>query len=443
MAYFLCQDFSSGLDVRKSDITSVAGSLQVLDDGQITRGGEVEKRKAFTNKGDLLEATRALCGAKRGNGTTPDLIVFGNAPAPDGLPDGVVYQRLQHPDGGIAMVDVVDYTLFNGKAFVAADFVDGSQWLFYDGALVSDWGAGIVRAGMDSNDAIAEHMKLLVDASDSYSASREGSTVIITGPPGVDYTATAETQNGGVVNDQQATVSEIAPAIAGAASTKSVGEFAIILGENGSGNFIDQVRVDNNGVFTDLISSPVPFATTPELTALNVVNAINAGNGSHGYVASTTYGKVFVGAPLADGAGANGRVLEVVAKGAIVLGKGGFEITEGTPGAGNEITSVAYNGVAITSGPTAWATSHAATAAAVAANIRAFPSSPKMNAVALGTTCYVSPSKVRSTDASSISLSVTYAGTVLVGGGAPPPVEVDYSDYSNPQRPGFPLRQIQ
>lgn len=442
MAYFLCQDFSSGLDVRKSDITSVAGSLQVLDDGQITRGGEVEKRKTFANQGDLLEATRALCSAKRGTGTSPDIIVFGDGATPSGLPDGVVYQRLQHPDGGIALVDVVDYTLYNGKAFVAADFADGSQWVFYDGVLVTDWGAGIVRASMTTNDAIAEHLKLLVDASPSYSASRSGSSVIITGPAGVDYAVSAEAQNGGSNNNQSIVVNSLVPAVAGTAGVKSVGEFAILLGENGAGNYIDQIRVDVNGVFTSLISAPVLFNTTAELTALDVVNAINAGNGTHGYVASTTYGKVFIGAAEALGASANGRVIEVVAKGALVLSNGKFALVGGPAGAGNEVTSVSVNGAAITSGAVAWTTSDAVTASLVAANIRAFASSPKMNAVALGNTVYVSPEKVRSNDATSLSMVVVTGGNVNPVGGAQAPVEVDYPDYTNPPRPGFPPRQV-
>lgn len=442
MAYFLCQDFSSGLDVRKSEITAAVGSLQVLDDGQITRGGEVEKRKTFTDEGSLLEVTRALCSAKRGTGATPDIIVFGSDAPPAGLPDGVVYQRLQHPDSNVDMIDVVDYTLFNGLVYVVADFSDGSQWHYYDGSLVSDWGAGVVRASMTTNDAIAEHMKLLVDASPSYSASRSGASVIITGPAGVDYAAVAESQDGGGNGNQNIVVNALAPAVAGTAGVKAVGEFSILIGENGAGNYIDQIRIDVNGVFTSLISAPVFFNTTAELTALDVVNAINAGNAVHGYISSTTYGKVFIGAAESLGSSANGRVVEVVAKGAMVLGNGKFAIVGGPAGVGNEVTSVSVNGAAITSGATAWATSDTATAAAVAANIRAFASSPKVNAVSLGNTVYVAPEKIRSNDATSVSMVVVTGGNVNPVGGAQAPVEVDYPDYPDPPRPGFPPRMV-
>ena len=413
----------------------------MLDDGQITRGGEIEKRKVFSDEGSLLAETLALASGKIGASTTPTLIVFGSVSPPAGLPAGVVYQRLQHPDGGFQLEDIADWTLYDGKVYVVGEFSDGSQWHFYDGLLVTDWGAGVVRPSMTTNELIAEHLKNLVDASDSYSATRTGASIIITGQAGVDYAVAVETQDGGGINNQNLTANELVAAIPGVAGVQAVGEFAILLGENGAGNFIDQVRIDNNGVFTDLLSSSVLFATTPELTALVVVNEINAGNATHGYISSTKYGKVFIGARVSEGSSANGRVVEVVAKGAIVLANGKFSIT-GSAGGGNEVTSVVVNGLTVTSGAVAWATSDANTASLVAANIRAFASSPKINAVALGNTVYVSPEKIRSNDPVQLSMIVTTAGTVVGNPGAEAPVENDYPDYPDPPRPGFPPNQV-
>lgn len=442
MAYFLCQDFSSGLDVRKSPWTSATGTLQQLDDGHITRGGEIEKRKAFDDLGSLMAATHSLASAKTGSGETPSLMVFGDAVAPVGLPSGVVYQRLIHPDGGIAMVDVVDYTLYDGKTYVVADYADGSQWHFYDGVLVTDWGAGVVRASMTTNDLVAEHLKQLIDASPLYSATRTGPNLFVTGLAGVDYTVVTETVDGGGNNDQALSSNELVAATAAVTGAKAIAEFAIFMGEVGAGNYIDQVRVDVGGVFTDLLSASVPFNTTPELTALDVTNAINAGNALHGHIASTKYGKVFVGAPVSLGASANGRILEVTAKGKVLLANGKFSVTGGPAGAGNEISSVSVNGAAITSAAVLWATSDSATADAVAANINAFASSPKMNAVALGNTVYIAPEKVRSNDATSLSFSVVAIGNVSASSGASAPVEHDYPDYPDPAPPGFPDREV-
>lgn len=438
MTYFVVQDFSSGLDVRKSPWTSANGSLQKLEDAHITRGGEIEKRKAIVAIGDLSGSVDGLVAGKIGGADTSGLIVFGSGPAPAVLPGGVSYQQITHPDGvSIPLVSIADVALYDGRVYVVGNYSDGSQWHFYDGVLVKDWGAGVVRASMTTNDLIAEHIRGLIDGESGFTATRAGAAVIVTGPVGSNYAVSVEAQDGAGNPDETITVSELVSSSAATAGTQSVGEFAIFIGEAGAGNYIDQIRVDVGGVFTSLISSPVLFNTTPELTALDVITAINAGTGTHGYNATTKYGKVFVGAPVSLGATANGRILEVVAKGAICLYNGKFAVTGGPAGAGNEVTSVSVNGLAITSGAVAWATSDSATASAVAANINAYASVPKMNAVALGNTVYVSPEKVRSNDSTSLSLIVITGGNVTASVGASAPVENDYGDYKDPSRPGF------
>jgi hypothetical protein len=372
VSYFVVQDFSSGLDVRKSPWTSANGSLQQLTDGHITRGGEVEKRKALSLVGPLPESTRALMSGKPSGSETNSIIVFGAGALPAGLPAGVNYQQLAHPDGpGFDIVDIVDVTLFDGRVYVVAEYDDGNQFHFYNGALVTDWGAGIVRASMTTNDLIAEHLRGLINGQSGYTASRSGNAITVTGPIGSNYTVAVESQDGGGNPNQSIVASELVAAAVPAAGANSVGEFAILIGEVGAGNYIDQVRVDVGGVFTDLISAPVLFNTTAELTGLDVATAINNGTSVHGYSASTKYGKVFVFAPLSLGATANGRIIEVVAKGRVCLYNGKFSIYGGPAGAGNEIAVVYVNGIAVTSAAVPWATSDAATATALADNINA------------------------------------------------------------------------
>lgn len=434
MPYFLISDFRSGLDVRKSPWTAEAGTLQAFVDGHVTRGGEIEKRKEFTDEGDLLAATHSLVAARAGS-TARGLVVFGSAAAPS-LPAGVTYQRLQHPDGTGEMSGVAAMTLFDGRPYVVADFDDGSQFHFYDGALVTDWGAGVVRAAMTTNAQIAEHLRQLIDADANYSATRVGSTITVTGPAGTNYSVATETSNvAGGTNDQTLTYTELVAPVAPVAEVVAFAEFAIIEGSVGAANYIDKVRVDVGGVFTDLISTTVPYNTSPELTALDVVTAINAGTGTHGYSASTRYGKVYVYAPASVGATANGRVIEVTAKGDVVLYDGRFAITGGSAGAGNELIMVKVNGANVMSAAVAWATSDSATATAVAANIVAFASSPKMNARAVGSTVYISPEKIRSDDAVSYTVNVSTGGDVTSGAGDTPPIEGQYPDYSKPYDP--------
>lgn len=434
MPYFLVSDFRGGLDVRKSPWTAEAGTLQEFTDGHVTRGGEIEKRKEFTDVGDLLAATYSLVAARAGS-SARGLVVFGSAAAPS-LPAGVTYQRLQHPDGIAAMTGVAAMTLFDGKPYVVADFDDGSQFHYYDGALVTDWGAGIVRASMTTNDLIAEHMRSLIDADASYSATRVGPTFTVVGPIGTEYTVVSETANvTGGVNDQTITYAELEAPIPAVAEAVAFAEFSILEGSVGAGNYIDKVRVDITGVFTDLISATVPYNTTPELTALDVAVAINAGTGTHGYFATTRYGKVYVFAQVGAGASANGRVIEVTAKGNVILYDGRFAITGGSSGASNELIMVKVNGANAMSAAVAWATSDSATAASVASNIVAFASSPKMNARAVGSTVFISPEKIRSDDATSYTVNVSTGGDVTAGSGDTPPVVDQYPDYNDPYDP--------
>ena len=89
-----------------------------------------------------------------------------------------------------------------------------------------------------------------------------------------------------------------------------------------------------------------------------------------------------------------------------------FDITGGTAGGGNEVGSVKANGVEILNVAVAWATSHAATAEAVAAQINAYASTPEYTALAVGATVVViAPSSLGDT-ANGYSLLVDPNGTV-------------------------------
>jgi len=430
MPYFLVSDFRGGLDVRKSPWTAEAGTLQSFTDGHITRGGEIEKRKEFADVGDLLAATRGLIGARLDSGRS--LVVFGSDPEPPGLPAGVAYQRLQHPDGTGSLTGIAAVTLFDGFPFVAADFSDGSQFVFYNGQHVTDWGAGTVRQAMLANPLIAEHLRLLIDADSSYTATRSGSQITVVGLPGVEYEVDSQTANvPGGVDNQSITIVELEAPITPVEVTPAVAEFAILEGsdDDGVANFIQSVKAGTTGTFIELLAGNVAFNTSVELTAFDVVTSINAGTGVHGYSASTQFGKVFVYAPPSAGAGGNGRVIEVIAKGDIILYNGKFAVLNGTAGSGNEVTMVRVNGANIMSGAVAWATSDSATATAVASNIRAFASSPKMNARAVGNVVFVSPEKIRSDDLIQLTLNVDTGGTVGSGGGVDPPIISDNPGY--------------
>lgn len=113
MAYFLVENFRSGLDVRKSILTAPAGTLTRLVNAAITPGGEIAKRKAFVKVATL---TNTFGLASLGN----KLVAFtrdADATSP-ALPIGDVtlqYQRLPNSSTSTVMTDFEE---FDGKLYV-------------------------------------------------------------------------------------------------------------------------------------------------------------------------------------------------------------------------------------------------------------------------------------------------------------------------------------
>lgn len=142
MAYFLIEDFSAGLDLRKSLITSKPGTLRVLKNAVINPGGEIEKRKRLTQIATLP------AGYTHGLGFHDSkLQVVGLHDAVDvpALPDFVNYQKLTILDGE-SIVHVPDVQVFGTGFYCVAEFSDGSFRHFYNGAGVSNVAGTNVRA---------------------------------------------------------------------------------------------------------------------------------------------------------------------------------------------------------------------------------------------------------------------------------------------------------
>jgi hypothetical protein len=87
------KDIRAGLDTRRIAEALPGGSAIRANDGHINRGGEFEQRPAFVSAYTLPAG--ATLGLAADN---TSLYVFGSGVAPT-MPRGVLYQRLQHPDG--------------------------------------------------------------------------------------------------------------------------------------------------------------------------------------------------------------------------------------------------------------------------------------------------------------------------------------------------------
>ncbi|CAB4139202.1 hypothetical protein UFOVP807_14 [uncultured Caudovirales phage] len=187
MPYIVVENFKGGLDTRRHKLSSAPGTLTSLVNAHVTRGGEIEKRKAFHLAYTLPAGT---FGLETGSG---QVYVFGSADLAAQMPAGVTYQRLVSPDGAAnSMTKAIYSTVYGGKPFVIAQFANGQKYPFWDGAYIKDFSSGIVTAAMMNNAGIAAHLASVFsytnDENQPYSIQViNGNKLRIIGPPGVAF----------------------------------------------------------------------------------------------------------------------------------------------------------------------------------------------------------------------------------------------------------------
>lgn len=410
MGYLFIKDFQLGMDRRKPRVSGVPGSLWTLKNAVVTRGGMLQRAKKFVSTYTPEAGKTFGLGAVRGN-----LYVFGSEAAPT-VPLGLTYQRLQHADGTTAMTQVLDVDTFDGKLYVVAKFTDGAIFHYYDGTIVSDWHVGRVFSHDINLDGVAANLATAIDASDNYSATSSGSVITITGAgdnANADWEIDATATNGGSVDNQTAVVARTQQAVDATAEVLSSGSFRIQGGSSNPGtNKITNVQVNA----LEILNTAVDWTTSNQITAALVAAQINSYSSSPEYTAVADGDQVVITAAAGTGAGPNGFPVYVAAAGNVVVATGSFRIAAGTSNPGvNRITSITVNGVEILGANVNWATSHSAFAAALAAQIVAYASSPKYTAYADGPTVRYSPVDISDTvpPTSGYTLVVTVGGDVV------------------------------
>lgn len=139
MAQFVIEDFRGGLDFRKSIITSKSGTLRQAANVNVSRGGELEKRLAWT---PIYSASPNSVGLASNNSA---LFTFGTDTTAFVAPSIQNIQCL-HPAGS-KPVRIVDSCTFRGRPFVVLAFANGDVLPFYDGALIAAFYTSGVYAG--------------------------------------------------------------------------------------------------------------------------------------------------------------------------------------------------------------------------------------------------------------------------------------------------------
>ena len=228
MPYIVVENFKGGLDSRRSSLVSAPGSMLVAENVHVTRGAELEKRKAFVPFADVPNAfgmettSEGLVVFKSINNNCIEVIP-GSVPEgyeyagmdENGLswgcpipPEGVIFQYLNHPDGA-NLVGVPFSTVYGGKTFAIAAFDNGDQIPFFNGVAIKAFTNGYSTGAMGSLANFAEHLKEIIqdqinqsqaafnanevsnDPMKDYSVTRSGNIISITGEPTIDFAVKA------------------------------------------------------------------------------------------------------------------------------------------------------------------------------------------------------------------------------------------------------------
>lgn len=205
MSYTLVENFNLGIDRRRPIYAAFDGSVWNATNCHLTRGGDLEKRKAFTLAYSLpAEQTFGLLAA----GTA--IYTFGSIATP-AIPFGIKYQQLSHPDG-IAMTGVLSATTYDGFTYVVASFADGINYHFYNGIIVSSFVNGIVRESFKTINGIAVHLANLIQQDINYITTVNGSVIsVAAATSGVGFTFSTSAVNKGTNNDQNITALTTTP----------------------------------------------------------------------------------------------------------------------------------------------------------------------------------------------------------------------------------------
>jgi hypothetical protein len=318
MGYLVVENFKYGLDARRSELTSKPGTLVDLVNAHITDGGEVEKRKAFT-KTDIVSSIDPTITTKGFQEGADGIYVFGNRVDPGGWPAGIKYQLLQHPvlhatDTTYIPVITVGIdtilcsTVFAGKIFVVAKFVNGNIFAYYDSVILKDLYDGRKLSALQLNTGFLADLLAAINASGVYTGDQPvaSPTLNVYGPSGQLYDVSiVKASAAGTLTSLL-----IDSGVPGVSAVSATGSFQIASGTEAAGHQITQVAVGA----TNLLLAPVPYNDSPERTAADVAVAISTNSVVSGYRAFAS-GKVVVISAVV--AGITPNTLNVVVTSAI------------------------------------------------------------------------------------------------------------------------------
>lgn len=291
------------MDRRRPQVAGIPGTLWILKNAVITRGGDINGAKKWVPVYSLPAGTFGMYALKG------QLFVFGSGTTPGGMPAGVQYQQLAAPSSP-NMTRVLDVKAFQGQLYVVAQYDNGNVYHFLNGSRVTGWDS--LSDANSSFAAVAEALAIQIEAGGAVRARVAGATIQITAKvPGTAFTiSTSTTDVNANSTTPTATRTQLQANVAEVAEVRATGAVQITSGSfSPSFNFVGQVTV--NGV--PLLAVNVPWNSSNEATANALANEINNNTSTSGYSASVVGALVTITAAPGTGTTPNGfDVLSVV-----------------------------------------------------------------------------------------------------------------------------------
>jgi hypothetical protein len=350
MAYIVVENFSAGLDTRRHPLTAKPGTLQTLNNAHISRGGEIEKRKAF----ELINSpNQNFSSPLYGLQATSDKIYTFASGGGSGAygNNGLYVQYLSHPRQTFfpyqpvpELVGVPYSTLYGGKTFIITKWDNGDIIPYLDGEFISDFYLGTTRSWMQEGtsypatpwDRFCSTILWQINgktfsaptstaewsATSSSGTSNSYGYIDVTAPLGVDFDPSYSIGPEVTAFSPYVTTSVLQEYVAPIEEVLAKGGFSITSGSSGSasahkymggysiaglpgitGLYIDGVEIFGLGTGSPIYGTTVPQYgpghgdPAPRL-AWTLCSLINAGTANHGYSATYVYSQ-FSGADAA------------------------------------------------------------------------------------------------------------------------------------------------
>lgn len=301
MPSIVVDDFRFGMDRRRKRVAGLKGTVWNIENGHLTRGGDIERAKKFVPVYTLPQGTRSL-SAVRGQ-----LYTYGSADIGNEVPLGVQYQRLEAPNAP-TLEKILDVKPFGGKNYVIAEYDDGNIYHFYNAVRVSDWDSFVVA----TPEAVAARLAEKVNASEIAKATAFGAVITITArTPGTGFSIGVTSIDGGADSTEDITATQLQANVSAVTEVLATGTVTITAGSSGSENKITSITV--NGV--EVLSGEAAWTSSNASTAIVVAGLINNNEGGHGYTASVADAVITLTAGGGTGATPNGYEIVVTTSG--------------------------------------------------------------------------------------------------------------------------------